>query len=257
MTKAVILAGGLGTRLSEETVAKPKPMVEIGTQPVLWHIMKIYYAHGIKDFIICAGYKQHMIKEYFADYALHRSDITFDFGNNTTTTHKTIQNDWKVTVVDTGMDTMTGGRVKRIRQYLDDDEPFCLTYGDGVADIDIKALLAHHKKMGKMATLTAVTPPARFGQLEIEDSIIKSFAEKPHDAEGYVNGGYMVLEPEFIDLIDDDKTVLERKPLETVAGRGELTAFTHDGFWQPMDKLYDKMMLDELWNSGKAPWKVW
>lgn len=257
MVKAVILAGGLGTRLSEETVNKPKPMVEIGGQPILFHIMKIYAAHGVNEFIICAGYMQYLIKEFFANYSLHRSDITFDLKNNTRVIHRTLEADWKVSVIDTGVDTMTGGRVKRVKDYLDKDQPFFLTYGDGVSDINITKLLAHHKKMGRIATISAVKPPARFGQLEIENGIVKNFAEKPQDAEGYINGGFMVLEPKFLDYIEGDKTMLEREPMEKIAAQDQLTAYTHDGFWQPMDKLNDKILLDSLWNSGKAPWKVW
>lgn len=257
MTKAVILAGGFGTRLSEETVDKPKPMVEIGGYPILWHIMRIYASHGVKEFIICAGYKQYMIKEFFANYALHRSDITFNLKDNTREVHKNIAADWKVTVVDTGLNTMTGGRVKRIREYLDEGEPFFLTYGDGVSDINITELLKHHKDMGKKVTISAVVPPARFGQLEIENGIVKNFAEKPKDAEGYINGGFMVMQPEFIDYIEGDPTILERTPMEKAVADGEITAFTHDGFWQPMDKLYDKIQLEELWANDKAPWKIW
>lgn len=255
--KAVILAGGLGTRLSEETVNKPKPMVEIGGQPILWHIMKIYAAHGVTEFVICAGYMQYLIKEFFANYRLHRSDITFDLRNNTTTIHRDVEADWKVSVIDTGTDTMTGGRVKRVRDYLNKDEPFFLTYGDGVSNINITELLAYHKKMKKTATISAVKPPARFGQLEIEGGIVHNFAEKPQDSESYINGGFMVVEPKFIDLIANDKTILEREPMEKIAAAGELAAFKHDGFWQPMDKLNDKMLLEELWQSGKAPWKIW
>lgn len=257
MTKAVILAGGLGTRLSEETVNKPKPMVEIGGQPILWHIMRIYAAHGVNEFIICAGYMQYMIKEFFANYNLHRSDITFDLKNGSRTTHKNIAADWKVSVIDTGTETMTGGRVKRIKEYLDPDEPFFLTYGDGVSDINITELMKHHKKMQKKVTISAVVPPARFGQLEIENGIVKNFAEKPKDAEGYINGGFMVIEPEFLDYIENDKTILEREPMERAATEGEITAYTHDGFWQPMDKLHDKIHLEDLWRNDKAPWKIW
>lgn len=257
MIKTVILAGGLGTRLSEETVNKPKPMVEIGGQPILWHIMKIYAAHGVNEFIICAGYMQYLIKEFFANYALHRSDITFDLNKGSIIVHRSDMADWKVTVVDTGAETMTGGRVKRIKEYLNKDEPFFLTYGDGVSNIDITKLFEHHKKMGKTLTLSAVTPPARFGQLEIVDGIVKSFAEKPKDAEGFINGGFMVVEPRFLDYIEGDKTMLEREPMERVAKEGQLTAFKHTGFWQPMDKLNDKIQLEEMWQSGKAPWKIW
>jgi glucose-1-phosphate cytidylyltransferase len=257
MLKTVILAGGLGTRLSEETINKPKPMVEIGGQPILWHIMKIYAAHGVKEFIICAGYMQYLIKEFFANYGLHRSDITFDLKTGERTIHRMLEADWKVTVIDTGAETMTGGRVKRIQKYLNKDEPFFLTYGDGVSDINITKLLEHHKKMKKTVTISAVVPPARFGQLDIRDGIVKNFAEKPKDAEGYVNGGFMVVEPKFIDYIEGDKIMLEREPMEKVTAENEVTAFIHDGFWQPMDKLHDKLLLEKLWESGKAPWKVW
>lgn len=257
MTKVVILAGGLGTRFSEETVLKPKPMIEIGGMPILWHIMKFYSGHGLKDFIICAGYKQYIIKEFFANYALHRSNVTFDLKTDTMKVHDTSVEDWRVTVVDTGENTMTGGRIKRIRPYLDKSEPFCLTYGDGVSDIDIPASIAYHKKMGKTATLSAVSPPARFGELDIQDGLIRQFMEKRMDSERLVNGGFMVLNPEFLDYIDGDHISLEQEPMRTVAAKGQLAAYEHRGFWQCMDKIHDKQLLESLWNSGKAPWKNW
>lgn len=258
MTKVVILAGGLGTRLSEETSLKPKPMVQIGQKPILWHIMKTYAHYGIKEFIICAGYKQYVIKEYFSNYHRHVNDITFDFSTNKTTIHSKMKDDWKVTVVDTGKETMTGGRIKRIRPFLDEGKPFCLTYGDGISDVHIPSLMDYHKKMGKLATLTAVFPPSRFGELNIQDGIIKEFMEKPNDnKDRRINGGYMVLQPEFIDYIDGDHISLEKEPMSGVARDGELAAYAHDGFWQCMDKLYDKKLLNDLWESGSAPWKVW
>lgn len=256
MTKVVILAGGLGTRFSEETALRPKPMIEVGPMPILWHIMKFYSAHGLKDFIICAGYKQYVIKEFFANYPLHCSDITFDLQSGKNTVHASTVEDWKVTVVDTGENTMTGGRVKRIRQYLD-NEPFCLTYGDGLSNVDIKALLAYHKKKGKTVTVSAVVPPARFGELDIKDGLVSQFAEKKKDAERLINGGFMVVEPKFLDYISGDAVPLEKEPMEKVTAKGEVAAFEHRGFWQCMDKLHDKQMLDQLWNSGQAPWKIW
>lgn len=256
MTKAVILAGGLGTRLSEETVLKPKPMVEIGGMPILWHIMQFYASYGVKEFIICAGYKQYVIKEFFANFRLHASDVTFDLKTGTITTHSTSAPDWKVTVVDTGEATMTGGRLKRVRDFIGDDT-FFLTYGDGVSNVNLSSLFEHHKKAGKIATLTAVYPPARFGALDIENGLITHFREKPTTSERRINGGYMVLEPSFIDLIKDDSTVLEQEPLTTAAQRGELTAFEHDGFWQCMDKVHDKLLLEDIWATGNAPWKRW
>lgn len=259
MTKVVILAGGLGTRLSEETVSKPKPMVEVGGKPILWHIMKLYAHHGLKEFIICAGYKQYMIKEFFANYHRHVNDITFDFSKNTVTAHGKMGDDWKVTVVDTGAETMTGGRLKRVRHLLDDKEPFCITYGDGVSDVDITSLVKHHKKMGKLATLTAVLPPARFGELNIsKEGLITEFMEKRNiNTDRHINGGYMVLQPEFLDYIEGDHISLELDPLERAAREGQLTAFVHNGFWQCMDKLYDKNLLEKLWANGDAPWRVW
>ncbi len=256
--KAVILAGGFGTRISEESHLRPKPMIEIGNQPILWHIMKIYAAHGINEFIICAGYKQHMIKEYFANYFLHTSDITFDFtNNNEMIVHHNTAEPWKVTVVDTGLNTMTGGRVKRIQKYVG-NEPFMLTYGDGVSDVDITKLMAFHKSHGKIATMTAVNVTQRFGVLDIdENGVISSFREKKAKDSGVINGGYMVLNPEIFDYIEGDSTVFEQKPLETVAKEGQLVAYNHDGFWQCMDTQRDKMKLEELWETGKAPWKIW
>lgn len=256
--KVVILAGGLGTRISEESHLKPKPMIEIGEQPILWHIMKTYSHYGFHEFIICAGYKQHVIKEYFADYYLHRSDITFDFTNqNDMIIHNNIAEPWKVTVVDTGLNTMTGGRIKRVRDYLN-NEPFMMTYGDGVCDIDMLKLLEFHRRHGKLATLTAIQPGGRFGTLEInDDSTIECFAEKRKEDGGWINGGFMVLEPQVLDYIEDDSTTFEKKPLEQLSCEGQLEAYRHTGFWQCMDTLRDKMLLEELLEKGKAPWKVW
>lgn len=257
--KVVILAGGLGTRISEESHLKPKPMIEIGGMPILWHIMKEYSYYGFNEFIICAGYKQHLIKEYFADYFLHTSDITFDFtkGENEMIIHRNNSERWKVTIVDTGFSTMTGGRVKRVRDYIG-DETFMLTYGDGVCDINIRELSEFHKSHGKTATMTAISVSQRFGVLEIqEDGKISAFREKNDDDGSVVNGGYMVLEPEIFDYIDDDTTVFEKKPLETMAKTGELMAYRHEGFWQCMDTQRDRELLQKLWASGEAPWKVW
>ena len=257
--KAVILAGGLGTRLSEETVLRPKPMVEIGGFPILWHILKIYSAHGINDFVICAGYKGYVIKEYFANYFLHMSDVTFDMAGNTMEVHHKRSEPWRVTIVDTGDESMTGGRIKRIEPYV--DGTFCLTYGDGVANIDIEALINFHQSHGKKATLSAVQPPGRYGALNFagEDSrLIHKFQEKPEGDGSWINGGYFVLEPSIFDYIrDGDKTIWERGPLEGLAEASELAAFRHPGFWRPMDTLRDKVELEELWDSGEAPWKVW
>ena len=257
--KVVILAGGLGTRLSEETVLRPKPMVEIGGFPILWHILKIYSAHGINDFVICAGYKGYVIKEYFANYFLHMSDVTFDMAGNTMEVHHKRSEPWRVTIVDTGDESMTGGRIKRIEPYV--DGTFCLTYGDGVANIDIKALIDFHQSHGKKATLSAVQPPGRYGALNFagEDSrLIHKFQEKPEGDGSWINGGYFVLEPSIFDYIrDGDKTIWERGPLEGLAEASELAAFRHPGFWRPMDTLRDKVELEELWDSGEAPWKVW
>lgn len=255
--KAVILAGGLGTRLSEETSTRPKPMVEIGEKPILWHIMKIYSAHGINDFVICCGYKGYVIKEYFANYFLHTSNVTFDLERNRMEIHQNHAEPWRVTLVDTGENTMTGGRLRRVREYLQDEETFCFTYGDGVADVDITKLLAFHREHGKAATLTAAYPPGRFGALDIQNHFVQSFKEKPKGDGASVNAGFFVLSPSVIDLIAGDETTWEQEPLEMLASRGELAAFQHVGFWQPMDTLRDKMQLDELWKSGKAPWKVW
>jgi glucose-1-phosphate cytidylyltransferase len=254
--KAVILAGGLGTRISEETHLKPKPMIEIGGMPILWHIMKIYSAFGVNDFVICCGYKGYVVKEYFANYFLHMSDVTFDMTNNDIKIHQKKAEPWKVTLVDTGENSQTGGRLKRVKPYLGDDD-FCFTYGDGVASIDIASLLKFHKQHGKLATVTAVQPPGRFGALEMTGAAVNSFVEKPHGDGAYINGGFFVLNPKVIDLIADDLTIWERTPLETLATSGQLQAYKHDGFWQPMDTLRDKQHLEELWSSGQAPWKVW
>jgi glucose-1-phosphate cytidylyltransferase len=254
--KAVILAGGLGTRISEETVLKPKPMVEIGGRPILWHVMKIYSAHGINDFIICAGYKGYVMKEYFANYFLHMSDVTFDLSENRMEVHRRRSEPWRVTIVDTGEATMTGGRLRRVRDYIGTDT-FCFTYGDGVGDIDITRAIAFHREQGRKATLTGVQPPGRYGALEIEDTGVTRFQEKPEGDGGWINGGFFVLEPAVIEVVDDDATMWERKPLETLAAQRQLSIYKHAGFWQPMDTLRDKMLLEDLWASGKAPWKVW
>ena len=254
--KAVILAGGLGTRLSEETSVRPKPMVEIGSRPILWHVMKIYAAHGVMDFIVCLGYKGYLIKEYFANYFLHMSDVTFDMSKNKMEVHEGKAEPWKVTLVDTGDNTQTGGRLGRVRRYLD-DSTFCMTYGDGVSDVNIKALLEFHRRHGKRATVTAVQPPGRFGAMEIIGSAVHQFLEKPKGGEGWINGGFFVLEPGVLDLISGDETYWEKSPMETLARQGELQAFRHHGFWQPMDTMRDKTLLESLWVSGKAPWKVW
>ena len=256
--KAVILAGGLGTRITEETHLRPKPMIEIGGKPILWHIMKLYSAHGVNDFIICCGYRGYVIKEYFANYFLHMSDVTFDMNKNKMEVHHQYAEPWKVTLVDTGEDTLTGGRLKRVGRYLDDAEPFCFTYGDGVGDIDISKLIEFHEKSGALATLTATNPPARFGVLEIgDDHKVHSFKEKPASEEGLINGGFFVLSPKVLDFIEGDFTTWEREPLEHLAASGHLAAYRHEGFWQPMDTLRDKNYLEELWATGKAPWKIW
>jgi glucose-1-phosphate cytidylyltransferase len=256
--KAVILAGGLGTRISEETHLKPKPMIEIGGMPILWHIMKIYSHYGINDFIICCGYKGYVIKEYFANYFLHMSDVTFDLANNNMKVHQLKAEPWKITLVDTGDVTMTGGRLKRVAGYIDDHEPFCMTYGDGVCNVDIKELVAFHKQHGLHATLTATYPPGRFGAIDIlDDNKVTSFKEKPKGDGGMINGGFFVLSPKVLELIQDDQSIWEREPLETLAESGQLKAFRHPGFWQPMDTLRDKSYLEELWTTGQAPWKVW
>jgi glucose-1-phosphate cytidylyltransferase len=255
--KAVILAGGLGTRISEETSTRPKPMIEIGGKPILWHILKTYSHHGINDFVICCGYKGYVIKEYFANYFLHMSDVTFDLSKNTMEVHQRKAEPWKVTLVDTGDDTMTGGRIKRIFNYLKDEEAFCLTYGDGVGDVNITKLIAFHKEQGVKATLTATIPPGRFGALDLADDKVNSFTEKPKGDGAMINGGFFVLSPAVVDYIIDDSTTWEREPLERLAQEGNLAAYKHHGFWQPMDTLRDKTLLEELWQSGRAPWKTW
>ena len=255
--KAVILAGGLGTRLSEETIVKPKPMVEIGGKPILWHIMKMYSSHGIKDFIICCGYKGYVIKEYFANYFLHISDVTFNMAENRMEVHNKRVEPWNVTLVDTGDSSMTGGRLKRVAEYVKDDEAFLFTYGDGVADIDIRATIDFHKAHGKKATLTATFPPGRFGALDIRGGQVQSFQEKPKGDGAMINGGFFVLNPSVIDLIENDATTWEQEPLMTLAKQGELMAYEHAGFWQPMDTLRDKTYLEGLWEKGTAPWKTW
>ena len=255
--KAVILAGGLGTRLSEETATRPKPMVEIGGKPILWHILKMYSHHGINDFVICCGYKGYVIKEYFANYFLHTSDVTFDMAQNRMEVHHKRAEPWKVTLVDTGDTSMTGGRLRRVADYVRDEEAFCFTYGDGVSDIDITASIAYHRAHGKAATLTATYPPGRFGALDIHDGTVLSFKEKPRGDGALVNGGFFVLSPRVLKYLEDDDTVWERDPLQRLAEEGQLRSFQHDGFWQPMDTLRDKVFLEELWESGKAPWKKW
>jgi glucose-1-phosphate cytidylyltransferase len=255
--KAVILAGGLGTRISEETHVKPKPMVEIGGRPILWHIMKMYSAHGVNDFIICCGYKGYVIKEYFANYFLHMSDVTFDMANNQMEVHQRHAEPWRVTLVDTGDDTMTGGRLKRVASYVKEEEAFCFTYGDGVADVDISALIAFHRKHGKLATVTAVQPPGRYGALKMEDDLVAGFTEKPRGDGGMINGGFFVLSPKVLPLIEADHISWEMEPLESLAKGGDLMAFKHTGFWQPMDTLREKRMLESLWEAGKAPWRMW
>ncbi|MBK6559840.1 MAG: glucose-1-phosphate cytidylyltransferase [Comamonadaceae bacterium] len=255
--KAVILAGGLGTRISEESYLKPKPMIEIGGRPILWHILKTYSHHGINDFIICCGYKGYVIKEYFANHFLHMSDITFDMVNNKMEVHQQHVEPWRVTLVDTGDETMTGGRLKRVAPYLAGEEAFCFTYGDGVGDVDITALVDFHRAHGKLATLTATQPPGRFGALSLNGDQITSFKEKPHGDGSWINGGFFVLSPKVIDRIAGDATLWEREPMESLANDGEFSAYFHRGFWQPMDTLRDKTLLEDLWASGKAPWKVW
>jgi glucose-1-phosphate cytidylyltransferase len=255
--KVVILAGGLGSRLSEETQVRPKPMVEIGGRPILWHIMKIYSAHGINDFVICLGYKGYMIKEYFANYFLHMSDVTLDLKDNKMEVHQQHAEPWRITLVDTGEKTMTGGRLKHVRQYLG-DEDFCMTYGDGVGDIDITKLVAFHKAHGCLATVTAVQPPGRFGSVVVDDGKVTEFIEKPVGDGGWISGGFFVLSPKVIDLIQGPQTVWEQEPLKTLAKTKQLHAYIHgEGFWHPMDTIRDRNMLEDLWNTGKAPWKVW
>jgi glucose-1-phosphate cytidylyltransferase len=254
--KAVILAGGLGSRLSEETESKPKPMVEVGSRPILWHIMKIYSHFGINDFVICLGYKGYKIKEYFFHYKLHLSDVTIDVRDSNIVVHENFADPWRVTLVETGDTTMTGGRLKRVKNYLG-NEDFCATYGDGVADIDISALLAHHRGHGKLATVTAVKPPERFGVLDIADDMVRGFKEKPEDRADLVSGGFFVLSPKVLDYIKDDTTIFERDPIERLVSEGQLGAYQHHGFWQPMDTLRDKNHLEELWAGGNAPWRMW
>lgn len=256
MTKAVILAGGFGTRLSEVTATRPKPMVEIGGRPIMWHIMKTYEAHGINEFVICLGYMGYYIKEYFANYFMHNSDVTIDVQKNSFEFHSGPQENWKITLIDTGASTMTGGRVKRVLQYVG-DEDFCLTYGDGVGDVDITALMKHHKESGKLATVTAVQPPGRFGTLDITNNAVTSFTEKPLGDGQRINGGFFVLSPKIGDYIEGNSTIWEREPLEKLAAENQLSAYLHDGFWQPMDTLRDQQYLETLWKSQKAPWKIW
>ena len=256
--KAVILAGGLGTRISEETGLKPKPMIEIGQKPILWHIMKMYSMHGVSDFIICCGYKGYVIKEYFANYFLHMSDVTFCMKKNTMKVHHNKSEPWTVTLVDTGENSMTGGRLKRVREFIDNEEQFCFTYGDGVSDVDITKLIKYHKSHGKDATLTATRPPGRYGALNITDSgLVNHFQEKPDGDGSWINGGFFVLSPNVIDRIDGDETTWEAEPLNTLAADGQLSAFKHNGFWQPMDTLREKNLLNDLWDKGVAPWKTW
>ena len=255
--KAVLLAGGLGTRISEETSLRPKPMIEIGGKPILWHIMRIYAQHGIDDFIICAGYKGYMIKEYFVNYFMHNSDLTVDQRSNSITYHQSKAEPWRITIVDTGENTMTGGRLKRVAQHLTPGETFCLTYGDGVSDIDITAELAFHKSHGKAATLAAVVPPGRYGALQLTGEKVERFIEKPPGDNAWINGGFFVLEPSVIDRIQGDSTSWEAQPLEGLAADDQLRAYFHRGFWQPMDTLREKNLLESLWESGKAPWQVW
>ncbi|SFK09446.1 glucose-1-phosphate cytidylyltransferase [Methylocapsa palsarum] len=257
MTQVVLLAGGYGTRLAEETATRPKPMIEIGARPILWHIMKLYASHGLTDFIICLGYKGYMIKEYFANFVLHNSDVTIDAVSNKITYHQSSAEPWRITLVDTGESTMTGGRLKRVASYIDPKQPFCFTYGDGLADIDIGALLAHHKQSGKLATLTAVAPPGRYGALVLEGDRVMRFVEKPPGDNNLINGGFFVLDPAALELIEGDATAWEGAPLETLARDGHLNAYRHTGFWQAMDTLRDKNVLESLWAAGTAPWKRW
>lgn len=255
--KAVILAGGLGTRISEETHLKPKPMIEIGGMPILWHIMKIYSSHGVNDFVICCGYKGYVIKEYFANYFLHMSDVTFDMNENKMEVHFQKAEPWKVTLIDTGDQTQTGGRLKRVYEYVKDEDLFCFTYGDGLSNVDISKQIQFHKEHGKLATITAVQPPGRYGALKMEGNSVTGFLEKPKGEGGFINGGYFVLDPKCIELIEADSTAWELAPLSTLANSGELVAYEHNDFWQAMDTLREKVMLEDLWQSGKAPWKNW
>ncbi len=254
--KCVILAGGLGTRLGEETTVRPKPLVEVGGKPIIWHIMKCYSQHGINDFVICLGYKGYMLKEFFSNYFLHLSDVTIDIASNTTTIHETRGEPWRITLVETGDNSMTGGRLKAVAKYLESDEPFCMTYGDGVSDIDIAAEIAFHKAHGRKATVAAVSPPGRFGALQFDGDVVTAFIEKPAGDGGLINGGFFILHPSVIDLIEGPNTIWEQGPLEQLASSGELLGFRHDGFWQPMDTLRDKQHLESLWETG-APWKSW
>lgn len=255
--KCVILAGGLGTRISEETHLKPKPMVEIGGRPILWHIMKIYSAHGVNEFIICCGYKGYLIKEYFANYFLHMSDVTFDIENNSMEVHQRKAEPWRVTLVDTGEETLTGGRLKRVAEYVKDEDAFCFTYGDGVADVDITRLIAFHRQHGKLATVTSVQPPGRYGALDLSGDVVRGFIEKPRGDGGLINGGYFVLSPRSLDYISGDLVSWEGVPLTKLAEEGQLQAYAHHGFWLPMDTLRDKNRLEELWMTSQAPWKIW
>lgn len=255
--KAVILAGGLGTRISEETHLKPKPMIEIGGKPILWHILKMYSAHGVNEFVICCGYRGYVIKEYFANYFLHMSDVTFDMVNNRMEVHHKHAEPWRVTLVDTGDDTLTGGRLKRVTDYVKDDEAFCFTYGDGVSDVDISKLIAFHKQHGKLATITAVLPPGRYGALDMDGEVVQGFTEKPRGDGGLINGGFFVLSPKCLDRITDDSTSWEGEPLASLAADRQLRAFEHTGFWQPMDTLREKNILENLWQTDQAPWKTW
>jgi glucose-1-phosphate cytidylyltransferase len=255
--KAVILAGGFGTRLSEETHLKPKPMVEIGGKPILWHIMKIYSSHGVNDFVVCCGYRGYVIKEYFANYFLHMSDVTFDMSSNAMTVHHRKAEPWLVTLVDTGEDTLTGGRLKRVGDYLQKEDSFCFTYGDGVADVNVSALVEFHRRHGKWATVTAVRPPGRYGALQLDQQLVTGFSEKPRGDGGFINGGFFVLSPQCLELIQSDGSSWESDTLAKLSAQGQLMAFEHDGFWQPMDTLRDKHMLEELWQTNRAPWKTW
>ena len=255
--KAVILAGGLGTRISEETHLKPKPMIEIGGKPILWHILKMYSAHNVNEFVICCGYRGYVIKEYFANYFLHMSDVTFDMANNRMEVHHKHAEPWRVTLVDTGDDTLTGGRLKRVADYVKDDEAFCFTYGDGVSDVDISKLIAFHQRHGKLATITAVLPPGRYGALDMDGEVVQGFTEKPRGDGGLINGGFFVLSPKCLNRITDDSTSWEGEPLASLAADGQLRAFEHTGFWQPMDTLREKNILENLWQTDQAPWKTW
>ena len=255
--KAVILAGGLGTRISEESTARPKPMIDIGGKPILWHIMKIYSAHGIQEFVVCCGYKGYVIKEYFANYFLHMSDVTFDMKTNAMEVHHRDVEPWRVTLVDTGETTMTGGRLRRVADYLRGEDAFCFTYGDGVADVDITQQIAFHRRHGKLATVTAVQPPGRFGVLDLEDETVTGFMEKPKGEGGWINGGFFVLSPKCIDYVADDRTIWEAEPMRRLAQERQLQTWFHEGFWQPMDTLREKTLLEDLWKSARAPWKIW